>query len=203
MKSWRVDIISRYGNASQLLATFNPDKQGVYSLQQERCLVGKAPSIARVAQTYGSNVATCWMELQVNNLIEFAGIERKRDNKQTEDIATVLMSNAPFLKLTEWMLFFHRFKSGEFGTLYGTIDGIKILEALSKFKAWRMAELTRIEAERMLRKKEEEGRLHKGISFNHYKFICRKARMRKAWQEAGVSLSPKRYFFSEPMMLFC
>lgn len=64
------------------------------------------------------------------------------------------------LKLSEWMLFFHKLKAGHFGSFYGAVDGMKIGEALLKFVQWRNKELDRIRQEQENQAKAAEREEH-------------------------------------------
>lgn len=124
----------------------------------ERVHMGKAPSIALIKTTYGRNVAESWMEIQLNNLSEFAGCREKLKPHQIVELAQMIIDGYPHYKLTEFMLFFQRFKRCEYGKFYGVVDPMIILQALSTFNEERgrvLAQVRTREQKEQERKQEE------------------------------------------------
>lgn len=153
------------------LNTFNPSEQARFSAFPTRCITGKAPSLVKVKQLHGEQTMITWLEIQLFDLSEFAGCKEKLTTRHVKEIAWLIFNKAYFLKVTELMLFFSLFKSGEYGHFYGSVDGMRILEALGDFLAWRWSEKGRIDAqaEREQREQEEaENRKH-SISWDEYK----------------------------------
>lgn len=132
------EIVKQFGTAEELLIKFAPDKQQEYvSKYLDRCFNGNAPSITRVGFTYGTNVSISWLRIQISELMLYAGIKEKPNVQTIDGICGVVMSNYGYLKLTEFMVFFQRFKAGKYGSFYGVIDGLKITEALNEFLEYR------------------------------------------------------------------
>lgn len=52
---------------------------------------------------------------------------------QYEELAYIIASEFFFLKISELMLFFHRFKAGRYGRFYGSVDPMVITSALHEF----------------------------------------------------------------------
>lgn len=73
------------------------------------------------------------MEIQLNNLSEFAGCKEKLTTEQIAETAVMISDGYPHYKLTEFMLFFQRFKRCEYGKFYGAVDPMVILQALATF----------------------------------------------------------------------
>lgn len=109
---------------------------------------------------YGDNIARSWLEIQLNNLGEFAGVKEKQDLQQICETASTLMVEHYDLKITEWMLFFHRLKAGHYGSFYGAVDGMRIGEAILKFRQWRDKELDRIQSQQKREKEAKEREDH-------------------------------------------
>lgn len=53
---------------------------------------------------------------------------------QLTNLAASIYNEYAYLKLSEFMLFFQRFKLGHYGRFYGAVDPIRITEALLEFK---------------------------------------------------------------------
>jgi hypothetical protein len=152
------------------LRLFNPDKQTEYVQAELRCFSGTAPSVRRVSVTYGDKVAESWLEVQLKDLSEFAGCRDKMDVKQFDATAKTILSNYGYLKVTELMVFFQRFKAGHYGKFYGVVDGLVITSALHEFLQYRSAKIDEVrriaEAER--REKIRESIEKEGITFEEY-----------------------------------
>ena len=160
VKQYTEEIVKRYGTAEQIMALFNPDLQSRYVSEERRCLTGNAPSIARMAKAYGENIAISWLSIQIYDLVKFCSFEDKIDINQVNDVAVILFTDAPFLKLTEWMMFFYRFKRGEYGEFFGRFDGVKVGVALKEFKSWRRSELDRYSNEERREREKAEEKAH-------------------------------------------
>ena len=99
--------------------------------------MGAAPTLSQVKSVYGDNVAESWLSIQLNDINEYTGTSAKMDINQMNSAAQTFAWKYHYLKLTEWMLFFQLFKSGEFGHFFGSVDVMKIGEALQAFLTYR------------------------------------------------------------------
>lgn len=63
----------------------------------------------------------------------FAGVARKMNEAQIADTVNMLLDEFPSLSLQEYQVFFNRIKSGKFGQLYDSLDGIKIMVFMGVF----------------------------------------------------------------------
>lgn len=136
---------------------FNPDTQVIYCRDKDKCYFGKAPSIGLVEGAYGHKTAMSWMEIQLYNLSEFAGCKEKLTPAQIAETAAMILDGYPYYKLTEFMLFFQRFKRCEYGKFYGAVDPMIILQALATFNDQRARAIEdRRRAEQEEQKKQEE-----------------------------------------------
>ena len=132
--SWVAEIKTKFGDSERFLISFNPDKQADYVANYfRRCFVGEAPELARVKITYGENICKLWLTVQLTELNSFCGMKSNPDISQINSLASVIMTNYYFLKVTEIMVFLQKFKAGNYGSFYGTFDPIIITTALKKF----------------------------------------------------------------------
>lgn len=89
-----------------------------------------------MSRTFGSHIAESWLEIQLLDLAEFSGVRKDgMTEKEYEEIARIIISGYGDFKLTEFMVFFQRFKQGVYGTFYGAFDPMVITRALRQFKA--------------------------------------------------------------------
>lgn len=143
---WAVQVVDRYKSASNLMKTFNPGMQSKFMTENlQRCFTGHAPSLTRVKVSFGEEIANNWLIIQITDLALFCGIKEKPDMAQVEAIARTIIANYGYLKLTELMVFFQRFKAGKHGTFYGNFDGITLNKALNDFLKYRREKLTEYE----------------------------------------------------------
>lgn len=144
-------------NPAKLLAIYNPDTQNNYCKDVERCYFGNAPAIGVVKSAYGDKIAVSWLEIQLKNLSDFAGCRDKITPRQITELASMMLEYYGHYKLTEFMLFFQKFKKCEYGKFYGSVDPIMIMGAMDTFNRDRMTAYYKRETDlERERKKEEE-----------------------------------------------
>ena len=73
-----------------------------------------------------------------------------------EECAFVIATEFYYLKTSELMLFFHRFKTGRYGRFYGSVDPLIITTALRDFVAERASAYERHEQEERDKREQEE-----------------------------------------------
>ena len=76
--------------------------------------------------------------------------------KEYEEIARIIISGYGDFKLTEFMVFFQRFKQGLYGTFYGVFDPMVITRSLRQFKSEREALLKRYEDKRRQQERQQQ-----------------------------------------------
>lgn len=146
-----------YGDATKFLVKFSPARQADYCRNAESCLGRSTPTIGAVSRAYGQNVAETWIEIQLNDLSEFAGCKAKMSLAQIAETARVIEAGYGYLNITELMLFFFKFKMGGYGKFYGSVDGLAITNALNEFCAWRRE---RLEVRRRAEEKAKREKLY-------------------------------------------
>lgn len=149
-------LMRRYEHPAKLLALFNPDHQVEYTKDQRRAYLGAAPTLGMVGKAFGDDIAESWLSIQLNNLAEFSGCKTKFSVGQMNEIVGLISAQYGYLKLTELMDFFRRFKSGEYGKFYGAVDPMAITCAMKDFCADRAALLARFAQEDAARQKQED-----------------------------------------------
>jgi hypothetical protein len=126
-------LASRYGDRAAFLTKFNPDYQRQICADQEVCFFGDFPTLSTLRAGYGNNAPVMWLIPQLYNLSEYCGVKDKLQGKPLEECAFVIATEFHYLKVSELMLFFHRFKTGRYGRFYGSVDPLIITESLRKF----------------------------------------------------------------------
>ena len=144
--------------AKELLERFNPSLQYKCFAHPERCVSGKAPTLAIVNRDYGEQVAVDWLTIELNDYQNFVGV--KEENKATFDVvcelSRMILGRYYFLKLSELMLFFQKLKYGDYGEMYGCVDAVRILRALRSFVFDRNIIIDKLEQAERERKQEED-----------------------------------------------
>lgn len=131
--------------AKAFMMRYTPDAQRQMCVDEKDCYFGHYPTLAEVNATYGLNVSQAWLIPQIVNLATFCGCREKLDKQQQKDLAFVLATQYYYLKISEFMLFFHRFKAGHYGRFYGNIDPLVITTSLITFIKERNSEIDREE----------------------------------------------------------
>lgn len=111
---------------------FTPDYQKQVCNDPDLCFFGDFPTLSQI-KAYGINFAGTWLLPQLYNLSEYCGCKEKLQGKPIEDCADVIASEFHYLKISEMMLFFYRFKSGRYGKFYGSVDPLVITTSIRDF----------------------------------------------------------------------
>lgn len=148
-------LVSKYGEREKFLATFNPTYQREIVTSPKICLFGDYPTLAAI-KAYGDKTPMAWLIPQLYNLSEYCGCKDKLQGMSLEECAFTIVSEYYFLKISELMLFFHRFKAGKYGRFYGSVDPLVIMEALDEFAKERREWIRRYEREEEERRRVEE-----------------------------------------------
>lgn len=159
-------MITRYGDRANFLTLFNPDLQMKVCKDATLCFFGDAPVLSELNMTYGEMTATMWLVPQLYNLSEYCGCRDKLQGKPLEECASVIATEFYFLKVSELMLFFHRFKSGKYGRFYGSVDPLVITTSLRSFLVERNIAIE--EQERMERERKAEEERKNAITYEEY-----------------------------------
>lgn len=112
------------------MRVMNPEMQHACARLVERAYFGTAPTLQTLRCAYHDEAATVWMLPQLYDLGEYCGVKDKLDKEQMKQLARIIVQEFGYLKVTEVMLFLHRFKAGHYGRFYGAIDPMVIVMAL-------------------------------------------------------------------------
>lgn len=162
----RTTLISKYGSIDSVLARYNPDCQLAICGDPDDCHFGDYPTLSQLRIGYGKKTPVMWLLPQLYNLSEYCGCRDKLQGKPLEECAGIIASEYHWLKVSELMLFFHRFKSGCYGRFYGSVDPLIITTALRDFckeraEAW-------VKHEQQLREEREKEKACKVVSWEEH-----------------------------------
>lgn len=171
----------------EVLRRYNPDRQMEICSHLNKCIFGNYPTLADLRYHFGENMPSTWLLPQLFNLSEFCGCKDKITTRQIEETATMITQNYYYLKVSELMLFFYRFKAGRYGRFYGAVDPMLILTSLQRFvKEDRNAAIDHRETE--ARTKQREADSQRAISREQY--LALKERALNGDNEALQALTP-------------
>lgn len=149
-------VIRRYGGGESFAKTFSPSLQVVCAQNIERSFLGDAPSLALLSLTYPEDQVNTWVIAHLMDLYKFTGVKEKPSFSQVLELAVMIRTEYYYFKASELLLFFFKFKTGEYGTFYGVVDPMVIMAALIDFKAYRRQQLEIYDREIQRKRREEE-----------------------------------------------
>ncbi len=165
----RTKILQHYGSDGlKVLDCYNPDTLTEKQMDSDVCFFGNHPTLAQLKTKFGVGYPTAWMMAHLHDLSEFCGCKEKLSGHALQQCASTISMEFYWLKVSELMLFFHRFKSGKYGRFYGSVDPLVITTSLRDFLKERgMAYEKHYQEE----KEREERNRPKGVSWEEY---CRR-----------------------------
>ena len=152
--SQKMMLVKKYGEREAVLTQFNPSYQREICTSADTCYFGDYPTLAEL-KGYGKNFPTAWLIPQLYNLSEYCGCKDKLQGTPLEECAFTIAAEFYYLKISELMLFFHRFKAGRFGRFYGSVDPLVIVTSLREFLRERIYAIERRKQEEHEREREE------------------------------------------------
>ena len=108
-----------------------------YTEDEERAIMGAAPSLFAVNDAFGQSTAQSWLRAQLIELAEFAGASGKLSDQQLVLLARQMYADHKHWPVTVFMLFFARLKSGCYGKFFGNVDPMMIAESFHKFEEYK------------------------------------------------------------------
>lgn len=148
-------MIKRFGDAESFLKKVSPSTQTGFAAHPDNAIMGDYPTLTDLKQAYGKNFAAIWLVPQIDNLTLFTGAKNITE-QQHEELSKIIAAEYGYLKVTELLLFFHRFKAGRYGRFYGSVDPMVITCALREFMRERNDMIAQYEQERRERESESK-----------------------------------------------
>ena len=172
-------LYSRFGDRNSFLAKCNPDVQTIFARHPDRCYFGDYPTLSEINGAYGKTMAAQWLTTHLTNLSEFSGAKDVTVD-QLNELSRIIAQEYHWLKVTELLLFFYKFKTGCYGRFYGSVDPLVITTALREFVRDRNSAHIRHEQEERERKEAEERKLHPPITWEQWQKIKEKRTNRQS-----------------------
>lgn len=159
-------MLSKYNSIDEFCQHYNPDMQLLICFDKRDCFFGQYPTLLMLQDTYKVS-ASYWLVPQLLDLSQFCGASNKLQGHALEQCAELIAQNYAFLKVSEVMLFFYRFKLGLYGRFYGSVDPIYIMMALRDF-----VNIDRYKAiehrEQMLYRKQRDEAINASVTYQQY-----------------------------------
>lgn len=147
------------GELKVFLTRYAPGKLPELGLTAEECVAAESPALVDLNRMFSnSNAGQTFLMCYVNNINEYPGTDKKMDVQQRMECAATLYELLFYLKVTEVMLFFQRFKSGRYGRFFGAVDAMTLGMAAHVFLKERKNLIERAERERAEREREADRR---------------------------------------------
>lgn len=159
-------IVSKFGDKDQFLQRVNPQTQTSFALKPQRAVMGDYPTLTDICLAYGKTFAEQWLYPQITDLSVFTGA-KNLDKEQVRSLASVIAAEYRYLKVTELLLFFHRFKAGHYGRFYGSVDPMVITCAIRDFIKERNTIIDQCERDANNQKYELDSKMPK-MSYEEY-----------------------------------
>ena len=147
--------MTRFGDRTAFLTKCNPASQTGFGRNPRACILGDYPTLTDLTIAYGKTMAVQWLVPQLTDLSVFSGAKDLTVG-QLEQLASVIATAYPWMKITELLLFFFRFKTGRYGRFYGSVDPLVVTTALREFVDERNLLLEQYEREIENQKREKE-----------------------------------------------
>ena len=176
-----VSLLKKHGSIGDFMKANNPSVQLQICKDTDTCFFGDAPTLSILDHAYGKNSAEAWLVPQLAELSLCCGLKEDASKEQLRFIAVVIATDFHWLKTSELMLFFFRFKAGYYERFFSRFDPQTILLSLQEFiqdraRAWEIHD----EEERRMKDAEHKARC---ISFKEY---CKR-----------VGVNPSSYILGE------
>jgi hypothetical protein len=115
-----------------LLARANVNTQTWFASREELAVMEDFPTLAELNAAFGRNTSAAWLAVQLADLSIYTGA-KNLSKRQQDQLAEIITTEFYWLKVSELLLFFHRFKTGSYGTFFGAVDPMVVTRALREF----------------------------------------------------------------------
>ena len=158
-------VVKRFGNDMNFLVTVNPDTQTFFAAKPQAALMGDYPTLRDIDTAYGRDFSVEWLVPQIADLVLYTGARNLTEAQQL-GLARVIATEYKYLKVTEMLFFFYRFKTGRYGRFYGKVDPMVVTCALREFIKERNLMLDSFETEE--RQQALEGNKQAKMTYEEY-----------------------------------
>lgn len=120
----------------QCLEMYSPDRQCEICTTPLKAVACSSPTLKSINERYGMATARLVVIPHITDFLSFAASKSTIEETAIISIANIIVANYGFMKVSEIMLFFFRFKSGLLGNTYGAITPMDITCKLNSFRTY-------------------------------------------------------------------
>lgn len=133
------------------------------------CVMGNAPTLLQIFKEFGVNACEAFLQPLITKMIYSSSRDKSMTGFQIHNLCVDIIIDKTFrtLKLTEFLLFTHKFCTGKFPNerIFKQVCGDNITNALNTFYSERNAFIARIEDEKRIKEAEIERKKGGTMSF--------------------------------------
>ena len=148
-------VTSKFRSEEDFMLRVTPDTQPAFARKEDVAIMGDYPTLTDICQAYGPMFAAKWLMPQIADMSLFVGAKNLTQRQQMQ-LAEVIATEYYYLKVTELLLFFYRFKAGHYGRFYGSVDPMVVTCALRTFVQERNDLITYYENRKCEEEKQKE-----------------------------------------------
>ena len=152
-------LLQRWPDAKDFLCAYRPQLMPKICADVQRCfdLDNAAPTLQIVTAAYGQDVATSFLALMIRDALTAVEGKDAMSVAQIDSLCRTWQTD-PFvrqLKLSELFVFFHLFKNGQLGVVYGSVTPKSFADALQAFRPIRAREIEATENAKAAARREQ------------------------------------------------
>ena len=153
-------LLQRWPEPKNFLFAYRPQLMPKICADIQRCfdLDNASPSLQIVCAAYGEDVATSFLALMIRDALTAVEGKDAMSVAQIDSLCRTWQTD-PFvrqLKLSEMFVFFHFFKNGQLGVVYGSVTPKSFADALQAFRPVRSRMIDQVENEKAAARREKE-----------------------------------------------
>ena len=123
-----------YLKRKEFMRTYSQGLQRYINPNTEKSFYfGTAPTLAEVTKEYGEDTAKEWLRVQLCILFKFFNRHKEITAESTTDCIRVILAEFYYLKVSELLLFFFRFRSLRYSRMYSFVTPVAVIAALREF----------------------------------------------------------------------
>ena len=98
-----------------------------------KCIASDTPHLAVIRKERGEEATLALIEAWIVDANEFLNIQRTMNPRQIKQTAIMVLDDFYYFKIADINLLFTRAKKGQYGELYGALDGMKVYQWFEQY----------------------------------------------------------------------
>ena len=116
--------------AEAFIEGFSPRNFVYMAMDEDRCHIGKGPTLDHARQIYGIQALTTLVEIYLKDLAKFCSCRLMVNQDQLTDLICIIVTQHKHMRVAELGLFFIKYKAGNYGKVYRELYAMDITTAL-------------------------------------------------------------------------